>query len=72
MSGYTIHDNLFENCYVGSFIGGGRRNKVYSNKYINCTRSAVHVDDRGLTWQKAECSPVGHYTVNIVLSCRHS
>ena len=58
MSGYTIHDNLFENCYVGSFIGGGRRNKVYSNKYINCTRSAVHVDDRGLTWQKADCSPV--------------
>lgn len=61
MSGYDIHNNLFENCYVGSFIGGGRRNKVHTNKYIKCTRSAVHIDDRGLSWQKADCSSGGMF-----------
>ena len=57
MSGYEIYNNTFKNCYVGTFIGGGRRNNVYNNQYYNCT-TAVHEDNRGLTWQKSECSPV--------------
>lgn len=60
MSGYEIYNNTFKNCYVGTFIGGGRRNNVYNNHYYNCT-TAVHEDNRGLTWQKSECSPVSIY-----------
>ena len=51
MSGYEIYNNTFKNCYVGTFIGGERRNIVYNNHYYNCT-TAVHEDNRGLTWQK--------------------
>ena len=57
MSGYEIYNNTFKNCYVGTFIGGGRRNIVHNNQYYNCT-TAVHEDNRGLTWQKSECNPV--------------
>ena len=57
MSGYEIYNNTFKNCYVGTFIGGGRRNYVHNNHYYNCT-TAVHEDNRGLTWQKSFCSPV--------------
>ena len=40
------------------YIGGGQRNEVYANKYNKCTHSAVHIDSRGMSWQKADCSPV--------------
>jgi len=62
MSGYEIYNNTFKNCYVGTFIGGGRRNHVHHNHYYDCT-TAVHVDNRGMNWQKSECSPVSSYVV---------
>jgi len=60
MSGYLIYNNTFTNCHVGSFIGGGRRNQVFNNSYHNCS-TAVHEDNRGMSWQKAFCSPVSSY-----------
>jgi len=60
MSGYEIYNNTFKNCYVGTFIGGGRRNYVHHNHYYDCT-IAVHVDNRGMNWQKSFCSPVSFY-----------
>lgn len=57
MSGYLVYNNTFTNCHVGSFIGGGRRNQVLNNSYHNCS-TAVHEDNRGMSWQKAFCSPV--------------
>lgn len=60
MSGYLIYNNTFSNCHVGSFIGGGRRNQVFNNSYHNCS-TAVHEDNRGMSWQKAFCSPVSSY-----------
>ena len=66
MSGYEIYNNTFKNCFVGTFIGGGRRNIVYNNHYYNCT-TAVHEDDRGLTWQKSDCSPVSTKIVFFII-----
>ena len=60
MSGYFIYNNSFTNCHVGSFIGGGRRNRVFNNRYVNCS-TAVHVDNRGMGSQKEFCSPVSSY-----------
>ena len=57
MSGYTIKNNKFINCHCGIVIGGGRKNVVHINQYENCNL-CIHVDDRGLTWQKDFCSPV--------------
>ena len=62
MSGYMIYNNTFINCHAGSFIGGGRRNQVLNNTYYNCSL-AVHVDNRGMTWQADECKEVSpHYS----------
>ena len=57
MSGYLIFNNTFINCEKGSFIGGGRRNRVLNNTYHNCSIS-VHEDNRGMSWQEADCKEV--------------
>ena len=54
MSYWTITNNTFENCQVGSFIGGGRGNVVQHNSYVRCD-TAQHLDDRGLNWQHGSC-----------------
>ena len=57
MSGYKIVNNTFTNCHCAVFFGGGRRNVATNNLFHNCSLD-VHIDDRGLTWQKEDCSPV--------------
>lgn len=57
MSGYDIYGNMIVDCHCGAFIGGGRRNKVYKNRFYNCSVD-VHVDNRGMNWQNADCKPV--------------
>eukprot|EP01060_Flectonema_neradi_P038371 TRINITY_DN8014_c0_g1_i1.p1 TRINITY_DN8014_c0_g1~~TRINITY_DN8014_c0_g1_i1.p1 ORF type:complete len:605 (+),score=87.65 TRINITY_DN8014_c0_g1_i1:71-1885(+) len=52
----TVTNNTFINCHVGVFIGGGRHHVVKYNNFINVTYP-VHVDDRGLNWQAASCTP---------------
>ena len=65
MSGFDVYNNTFNNCQVGTFIGGGRRNHVHNNQYYNCT-IAVHEDNRGMTWRKDDCSPV-RFNINCVV-----
>jgi len=49
-------NNTFIDCHCGIFIGGGRHHVVEGNHFIR-TATPVHVDDRGLTWQKEDCTP---------------
>jgi len=51
-SGITIHGNLFERVTRAAFIGGGCDNVIENNIFIDCV-PAVHIDARGLGWQKA-------------------
>ena len=51
-SGITVRGNLFERVDEAVFIGGGRDNLVEDNKFIE-TATAIHLDARGKTWQKA-------------------
>ncbi|XP_065182890.1 uncharacterized protein LOC135813810 [Sycon ciliatum] len=60
MSGYHIYNNTFIDCQKGTFIGGGRRNLVHDNYYENCD-AAVHMDARGLGWQKTSCQKSGSF-----------
>lgn len=52
-SGITIRGNVFARVNQAVFIGGGRDNHVEHNLFVDCT-PAVHVDSRGLSWQKNE------------------
>lgn len=51
-SGITITNNLFQRMTRAVFIGGGDDNIVTNNIFIDCSPS-VHLDARGLGWQKA-------------------
>jgi hypothetical protein len=51
-SGITVRSNLFERVNEAVFIGGGRDNLVEDNKFID-TATAIHLDARGKTWEKA-------------------
>lgn len=51
-SGIIVRGNLFERVDEAVFIGGGRDNLVEDNKFID-TATAIHLDARGKTWQKA-------------------
>ena len=50
--GHTIEGNLFQRCSRAVFIGGGDDNLVVNNLFLDCHPS-VHVDNRGMGWQKA-------------------
>jgi hypothetical protein len=57
--GTTIRRNLFSKVNQAVFIGGGRDNIIEDNLFVNCS-PAIHVDSRGLTWQRAlAMSPTG-------------
>jgi len=61
LGGNTFYNNTFIDCHCGIFIGGGRDHIVEGNHFIR-TATPVHVDDRGLTWQKTYCEPPnGHF-----------
>jgi hypothetical protein len=51
-SGFTITGNLFQRMTRAVFIGGGDDNVVTNNLFMDCLPS-VHLDARGLGWQKA-------------------
>jgi len=50
-SGITIFGNVFYRVTRAAFIGGGCDNVVENNVFVDC-RPAVHLDARGLGWQK--------------------
>jgi hypothetical protein len=60
MSGWSIFENSFLNCQIGSFIGGGRRNVVRDNYYELCD-TAQHLDNRGMNWENSatNCTTIG-------------
>jgi parallel beta-helix repeat protein len=49
--GTTIRRNVFSKVNQAIFIGGGRDNLVEDNLFVNCS-PAIHIDSRGLSWQK--------------------
>ena len=58
LSAHTTSDNTFIECDIAVFIGGGRRHVVRDN-YFHNNLYAVHVDDRGLNWERAFADPNG-------------
>jgi len=56
MSGWVIDGNTFINCQWGVHLGGGRRNDITNNYFIN-NELAIHFDNRGMNWQKDMCQP---------------
>lgn len=52
-SGITVLGNVFLRVDQAVFIGGGRDNLIDGNLFI-ASSPAIHLDDRGLTWQKAQ------------------
>ena len=65
MSWWTIENNTFIDCNKGVFIGGGRNTTVKGNYFaLNRTKAvAIHIDDRGLGWQKASCHGQNNQTL---------
>jgi hypothetical protein len=51
-SGITIYGNVFYQVTKAAFIGGGCDNVIANNVFVDC-EPAVHIDARGLGWQKA-------------------
>lgn len=61
--GYTVYGNLFEYCHQPVVLGGGCDNLVENNVFLNCHK-AVHLDDRGLNWQKKD-TLTPHWTLQV-------
>lgn len=51
-SGITIEENVFVRVTQPVFIGGGRSNHVLKNVFVRSS-PAIHIDSRGLSWQRA-------------------
>lgn len=51
-SGIAVYGNVFYRVTRAAFIGGGCDNVVENNVFVDCN-PAVHIDARGLGWQKA-------------------
>ena len=54
MSGYQFYGNTIVNASVGVLLGGGRRNSIVDNVFIDCDGD-VHFDNRGQTWHLDYC-----------------
>ncbi len=65
MSGASVYNNTFFDCQTGAFVGGGRYNLVKFNTFEQCD-TAIHVDDRGLNWQAANCQVGGEFYQGLV------
>ena len=58
MSGWLWENNNFSDSDTCFFVGGGRSNVARGNRFERCDL-AVHVDDRGLSWEAAQCAANG-------------
>eukprot|EP01006_Ploeotia_vitrea_P058130 TRINITY_DN68828_c0_g1_i1.p1 TRINITY_DN68828_c0_g1~~TRINITY_DN68828_c0_g1_i1.p1 ORF type:complete len:356 (+),score=48.16 TRINITY_DN68828_c0_g1_i1:53-1069(+) len=56
MSGYTVYNNTFINVQEAILVGGGRHN-IVKNNYCQQCHTCVHLDNRGMNWQKTSCTP---------------
>ena len=50
-SGITIRGNLIERCHLGMLMGGGRRNVIEENVFVDC-KTALRFGARGLGWAR--------------------
>ena len=54
MSGWLFTGNTVINATTGVLLGGGRRNNISFNKFIDCDGD-IHFDNRGMNWQQKSC-----------------
>ena len=55
MSGWRIENNTFEDCQVGTFVGGGRGNVIRWNRYVR-VGTVQYFNDQGATFDNATVS----------------
>ena len=54
MSGWEFYGNTIRNASVGVLLGGGRRNSIHDNHFVD-NDFDIHFDNRGETWQLDYC-----------------
>jgi len=64
MSGYIIMNNIVEDSDTGILLGGGRDNRIVSNRFIN-TDLPISFDSRGLSWDAARCQTGGEFQIEL-------
>ena len=55
ISGWKFYGNTVVNATTGVLIGGGRRNLISNNTFIDCDND-IHFDNRGMNWQAISCA----------------
>ena len=55
MSGWEFYGNTIVNATTGILIGGGRRNLISNNTFIDCDAD-IHFDNRGMNWGHSNCA----------------
>ena len=54
MSGWEFYGNTIINSTTGVLLGGGRRNHIHDNFFLNNDKD-IAFDNRGMTWQHSAC-----------------
>ena len=55
MSGWDFYRNTIINATLGVLLGGGRRNRIHSNTFIDNDLD-IHFDNRGMNWMADYCN----------------
>lgn len=55
MSGYDFYGNTVINATTGVLLGGGRRNRIHSNTFIDNDLD-IAFDNRGMNWMADYCT----------------
>ena len=55
MSGYDFYGNTIINATTGILLGGGRRNRIHSNRFIDNDLD-IAFDNRGMNWMADYCN----------------
>lgn len=65
-SGTSLIDNVCIDSQTCFFVGGGRDTIVQGNTCVGDVDTCVHVDNRGLNWQRDSCTYNASYTGDLV------
>ena len=57
MSGYDFYGNTIINATTGVLLGGGRRNRIHSNTFIDNDLD-IAFDNRGMNWMAEYLLPL--------------
>ena len=63
MSGWTVEDNLIQDCEFGILLGGGRQTTIRNNRFFRVAVNAplgephapIYIDNRGMAGEKSVC-----------------